>query len=87
MPHRPCKDWEGDSWPSAMKISKDGDALIWEDDDGKYPARIENGQLKVSSELGDVVVQHVESTDHLIAAGQEYKRKGPNEGTASYLLG
>jgi hypothetical protein len=60
---------------SFAKIYEDGDALIWEDDEGKYPARIEDGQLKVSSGLGDIVVQYVESTDHLIAAGQEFKRK------------
>lgn len=57
-------------------ISKDGDALTWEDNEGKYPARMEDGQLNVSSGLGDILVQHVGSTDHLIAAGQEFKRKG-----------
>lgn len=70
-------EWvEIDNPNSFAKISKDGDALIWEDDEGKYPARIEEGQLKVSTGFGDVLVQHIESTDHLIAAGQEYKRRG-----------
>lgn len=57
------------------KIYRDGAALVWEDNEGKYPARLENGQLRFSADFGEIAVQHLKSSDHLIAAGLEFKRK------------
>lgn len=70
-------DWvQVDSSHRFAKIYRDGDALIWEDNEGKYPARMNEGQMIVSAGMfGDVAVQYVPSSDHLIAAGNEYKRK------------
>jgi len=64
-----------------MAVQPEGEAYVVEDNRGqKYVATKTNGVLRMSAQTGPIDVLYVQSSDHLIAAGEEYKRfdsKGP----------
>lgn len=70
-------DWVPVKYSSGrfVKIYRDGTALVWEDNEGKYAARFDNGVLKVSTDFGEIAVQYLKSSDHLVFTGREYRRK------------
>jgi hypothetical protein len=56
------------------RVFRDGAALFWQDNEGTYAARVDDGTLKVSTMMGEIAVQYVPSTGHLVAAGYEFRR-------------
>ena len=66
---------------SAFRIYKAGDTYIVEthfDNQGvkKFPGTFKDGQLKISTGLGESSIVYLDATDHLLAFSREYQRKG-----------
>jgi hypothetical protein len=71
-------DWVNVKNPAdRLQIRSEGDAFVLEEPDRKkYVGTLTNGVLKVSGPLGSIDILYMPSTDHLIAAGDEYQRAG-----------
>lgn len=68
-------EWENIKSSSRFaKIYKVGDSYVWEDNEGKYPASFKDRKLKVSSPFGELDVLYLEESDHIIIAGDEFRR-------------
>ncbi len=62
-----------------FQIESEGEAYVIQNEDGeKFAGTKTAGVLRMSSALGSVDFLHVKSTDHLVAAGEEYKRFDPS---------
>jgi hypothetical protein len=58
-----------------FQIESEGEAYVIQNEDGdKFVGTKTAGVLRMSNALGSVDFLHVKSTDHLVAAGEEYKR-------------
>jgi hypothetical protein len=61
-----------------LSIQPESDAYVIEDAQGnKYVGTKASGVLRMSSALGAVDILYIKSSDHLVAAGSEYKRFDP----------
>ena len=66
-----------------FSITPEGRAFVVQDETRKkYVGTMSNGVLRVSTPLGSIEMLHVRSTDHLVAAGDEYRRMTAGEMTA-----
>jgi hypothetical protein len=62
-----------------LSIQPESGAYLVANEDGqKYVATKTNGVLRISGPNGSTDVLYVKSSDHLVAAGEEYKRFDPN---------
>jgi len=62
-----------------LSIQPEGEAYIVENEEGqKYVATKTNGVLRISGPTCPMDALYVKSSDHLVAAGNEYKRFNPN---------
>ena len=69
-----------------LSIQPEGDAYIVENEEGlKFVATKANGVLRMSSLMGTIDALYVKSSDHLIAAGEEYRRFDPKGSEALHV--
>ena len=62
-----------------FKIEREGDAYVIENEKGeKFVGTKTAGVLRLSLPTGSADFVHLKSSDHLVAAGDEYKRFDPN---------
>jgi hypothetical protein len=66
-----------------LSISQEGEAFVVQDGTRKkFVGTMTNGALRVASPLGSIEILHMASSDHLIAAGDEYRRMNEAEAAA-----